>query len=60
MFAGLRLAYILMTGVDLFPDWDCYDLGDFYDEFDDEDVPPLLRMPVRDRALVIGVSLRVF
>jgi hypothetical protein len=60
LLVGLRVMYMIVPGVRLYLDWDCYDIGDFYDEFDEEDFPPQLRMPVRDRTVSIGVSFNVF
>lgn len=59
---GLRFMYTLMTGVNFLFDWEWHDLGDFYDDFD-EDVPPVFQMPVRNRIILLSVAfdiMRVF
>ena len=60
LLLGLRVMYAIVPGVRFYADWDCYDLGDLYGEFDEEDLPPSLQMPIRNRAFTIGVSFDVF
>ena len=60
LLVGLRVMYAIRPGVRLFADWDRYALGDLYGEFDEEDLPPSLQMPITNRAFTVGLSFDVF
>lgn len=57
---GVRVMYAVAPGFRLFADWETYGLGDYYETFQDTELPAAIQQSVRNRVLSFGVAVDIF